>query len=92
MYDSLLPTSFNNHPLGFLLLQITSNDEDDGEYVPISPTPKDGYAVRIRLRNYHEWYSLLEKYWYLKIGEYYEVPVQMLDAVINRVSGRSMTI
>jgi hypothetical protein len=61
--------------------------KDDGEYVPISPTPKKGYAIQIRLRNQLEWYhrdavlriTMLPLFSYLKIDSYYEVPIQILD-------------
>jgi hypothetical protein len=60
--------------------------KDGGDYVPISPTPKKGYAIQLRLRNYHEGHHrdaarlipILPKYSYLKIDLYYEVPIQML--------------
>ena len=31
------------------LLQITSTFKDHGDYVPISPTPKKGFAIQLRL-------------------------------------------
>jgi hypothetical protein len=60
--------------------------KDDGDYIPISPTPKKGFAIQLRLRNHLEWYhqdavlffTTLPKYSYLKIDSYYEVPIQML--------------
>lgn len=60
--------------------------KEDGDYVPISPTPKKGFTVQLRLRNYLEWHHqdavrsipILPKYSYLKIDSYYEVPIQML--------------
>ncbi|CZR67731.1 uncharacterized protein PAC_17630 [Phialocephala subalpina] len=68
------------------VMTITSTLKDDGDYVPISPTPKKGYAIQLRLRNYHEGHHrdaarlipILPKYSYLKIDSSYEVPIQML--------------
>jgi len=64
----------------------TSTLTDNGDYVPISPTPKKGYPIQLRLRNYREGYHrdaprlnlMLPKYSYLKIDADYEVPIQML--------------
>ncbi|KAL2071831.1 hypothetical protein VTL71DRAFT_13066 [Oculimacula yallundae] len=73
------------------IMTITSSLRDDGEYIPISPTPKKNYPIQIRLRNqlignYH--YTavripMLPLYSYLKIDSYYEVPIQMLDEVVD---------
>lgn len=72
-------------------MQITSTLKDDGDYVPISPTPKKGFEIQLQLRNRHMWYfgedvlflTILPKYSYLKIDSYYEVPIQMLDEVVD---------
>jgi hypothetical protein len=58
----------------------------DGDYVPISPTPKKGFAIQLRLRNhlglnYRDivlFITTLPKYSYLRIDSYYEVPIQIL--------------
>ncbi|KAG9233110.1 hypothetical protein BJ875DRAFT_465023 [Amylocarpus encephaloides] len=63
----------------------TSTRSDSGDYIPISPTPKKGFPIQLRLRNYREWYRdaprivpMLPKYSYLKIDSDYEIPLQML--------------
>ncbi|KAI9646859.1 hypothetical protein NHQ30_004859 [Ciborinia camelliae] len=74
------------------VMTITSKVKDDREYVPISPTRKKPYPIQLRLRN--SWcYSdngvaiqltSLPLYSYLKIDEYYEVPIQMLEEVFDK--------
>ncbi|KAE8440721.1 hypothetical protein EG329_006772 [Mollisiaceae sp. DMI_Dod_QoI] len=60
---------------------ITSTLKDDGDYVPISPTPKKGYVIRLRLyregnhRDATKLIPILAKYPYLKIDSSYEVPI-----------------
>ncbi|KAH8745738.1 hypothetical protein F5882DRAFT_471563 [Hyaloscypha sp. PMI_1271] len=34
------------------VMTITSMRKDQGDYVPISPTPKKGFAIQLRLRDY----------------------------------------
>jgi len=68
------------------VMTITSTLKSNGDYVPISPTPKKGYTIQLQLRNYLVWHNrdtarfipALQKYSYLKIDSYYEVPIQML--------------
>lgn len=68
------------------VMTITSTRKDQSEYVPISPTPKKGFAIQLRLRDYPGWYhgdaglffTTLRKNSYLKIDSSYEVPIQML--------------
>ncbi|KAJ5556634.1 hypothetical protein N7494_000549 [Penicillium frequentans] len=67
------------------VMTITSRLKDDGDYIPIAPTPKKGFPIQLRLRNYPKWHNgdvarvipILQKYSYLKINAYYEVPIQM---------------
>lgn len=67
--------------------------KDDCEYVPISPTPKKGYAIQIRLRNQLALYgqdavlhiTMLPLFSYLKIDSYDEVPIQMLDEAVDGI-------
>lgn len=67
--------------------QITSKLKEDGDYVPIFPTPKESYSIQLRLRNQVGWYyqdavlhiTTLPRFSYLKIDSYYEVPIQMLE-------------
>jgi hypothetical protein len=47
-------TYISNSHLLILNLQITSTLKDDYDYVPISPAPKKGYAIELRLRNHRE--------------------------------------
>lgn len=66
-------------------LQITSTSHDDGEYIPISPTPKKGYSIQLRLRSHtivsrgavKRQYPSLGPSSFLKIDGSYEVPIQM---------------
>ncbi|KAH7418764.1 hypothetical protein BKA64DRAFT_635883 [Cadophora sp. MPI-SDFR-AT-0126] len=68
------------------VMTITSKLKADGDYVPISPTPKKGYSIQLQLRNYPVWHNggerryfqRFSKHSYLKIDSYYEVPTQML--------------
>ncbi|TVY30621.1 hypothetical protein LHYA1_G001206 [Lachnellula hyalina] len=68
------------------VMTITSTLKEDGDYVPIAPTLKNGYTIQLQLRNYLVWhhretlrfFPVLQKYSYLKIDSYYEVPIQML--------------
>ncbi|KIM99963.1 hypothetical protein OIDMADRAFT_30332 [Oidiodendron maius Zn] len=68
------------------VMTITSTPKDNRDYVPISPTPKKGFAIQLRLRNRPGWYhgdavlffTILPKNSYLKIDSYYEVPIQVL--------------
>jgi len=68
------------------VMPITSTSKADGNYVPITPTPKKGYTIQLQLRNYLVWHNEGEgryfqrftKHSYLKIDSYYEVPTQML--------------
>ncbi|TAQ88222.1 hypothetical protein B7494_g3444 [Chlorociboria aeruginascens] len=63
--------------------------EDGADDVPISPTPKKGYAIQLQLRNYLEWYRgdtgrfipSMPKYSCLKIDSYGEVPIQIKTAL-----------
>lgn len=72
--------------------KITAATADDSEYVPISPTPKKGYPIQLRLRSHTAWsrgtvvvcYPSLGPTSYLKIDEYYEVPIQMLQEATDR--------
>ncbi|KAH8790829.1 hypothetical protein F5882DRAFT_257432, partial [Hyaloscypha sp. PMI_1271] len=67
------------------VMTITSTRKNHGEYVPISPTPKKGFAIQLRLRTYLEGHHrdaarlipILRKHSYLKIDSSYEVPIQM---------------
>ncbi|KUJ07675.1 uncharacterized protein LY89DRAFT_351180 [Mollisia scopiformis] len=77
---------------------ITTTSAVDGEYVPISPTPKKGYAIQLRLRSHTVWhhgaavtrYPSLGTDSYLKIDEHYEVPIQMLREVTDRAGNPFM--
>ncbi|KAI9646860.1 hypothetical protein NHQ30_004860 [Ciborinia camelliae] len=62
--------------------------EVNGEYLPIRPSPKDDFPIRIRITNkmggfydYWHWvrrYAHLNQYEYLRIDIAYEVPIEIL--------------
>ncbi|KAJ8060235.1 hypothetical protein OCU04_010579 [Sclerotinia nivalis] len=82
------------------VMTITTSLKNNHEYVPISPTRKKPYDIQIKLRNNLGWgYSCgqpvifittLPELSYLKIDEFYEVPIQALkeatDAYENPLS------
>merc|ERR1711900_41440 len=39
------------------VMPITSTSKADGNYVPITPTPKKGYTIQLQLRNYLVWHN-----------------------------------
>ncbi|CZR69189.1 uncharacterized protein PAC_19089 [Phialocephala subalpina] len=66
---------------------ITPHAFSQEDYIPISPTPKKPYPIQLRLRSHFVWsrgslvpaYPSLGPSSYLKIDEWYEVPIQMLQ-------------
>ncbi|THV50319.1 hypothetical protein BGAL_0155g00050 [Botrytis galanthina] len=70
---------------------ITTSLKEDHEYLPIAPARKRPYPIQIKLRNNHSWgwsrgqqtllITTLPELSYLKIDEFYEVPIQALREV-----------
>ncbi|KAF7869987.1 hypothetical protein EAF04_004771 [Stromatinia cepivora] len=70
------------------VMTITTTLKKDHEYVPISLTRKKPYSIQIKLRNNLGWgyscgqpvifFTTLPELSYLKIDEFYEVPIQAL--------------
>ncbi|KAJ8060234.1 hypothetical protein OCU04_010578 [Sclerotinia nivalis] len=67
--------------------------EENQEYLPLLPTPKDSYPIRIRLRNklgcydYTHWvrrYAHLAPQTYLRIDETYEVSILLLEELVDQ--------
>ncbi|KAH8647810.1 hypothetical protein BX600DRAFT_475885 [Xylariales sp. PMI_506] len=78
------------------VMTITSTLTDDGDYVPISPTPKRGFAIQLRLRNYSPYagvlhISTLPLKSYLKIDSSYRVPIQALEQATD-YSGNDLMV
>ncbi|KAF2117637.1 hypothetical protein BDV96DRAFT_570594 [Lophiotrema nucula] len=69
------------------VMTITSSPRSDGEYLPISQTPKESYPIQLRLHNGPEtihWnmrcinLTVLRKLSYLKIDSRYHIPLSAL--------------
>ncbi|KAH6673455.1 hypothetical protein B0J14DRAFT_480924, partial [Halenospora varia] len=100
MADDILPDIVRSHMVFVLEVipwkkhYVKIMTATENEYVPISPTRKKPYAFQLRLKDCRTWSGLyierLDKYSYLKIDEFYEVPIDMLEPVISRTTGEQM--